>query len=91
MLHMEMIHLDQILEELFLVMGHLVVTSWLVEKTLVQVGCIPTLGTHHESGDVGQSALQGNHHEIPHQADILPPGKLSVHGHVEIDLAQFVL
>ena len=88
---MEMIHLDQVLDEFFLVMGHLVMTARLVEQALEQIGRIPALGSYHEGGDVGQPALQGNHHQIAHQANVLPAGKLPVHRHVEIDLAQFVL
>ena len=91
LLHVKIIHLAQVLDELLLVVGHLVMTAWLVEKTLEQVGSIPTLGPDHEGGDVGQPALQGNDHEIPHQANVLSAGKLSVHRNAEIDLAQFVL
>ena len=88
---MEMIHLDQVLDEFFLVVGHLVMATWLVEKTLEQIGRIPALGTHHEGGDVGQPALQATTIRSPIKRMYSPRGSLPVHGHVEIDLAQLLL
>ena len=91
LLHIKVIHLDEVFNESPLVVRHLVVTLGFVKQTLEQVWGVPSLRSHHESGNVGQSALQGGHHEIAHQADVFSTGHFPLHGNVQIDLTELPL
>ena len=59
-----------------------------VEQPFEHVGRIPALGADHEGGDIGESGLQGDDHQVAHQADVLAARQISFGRFVEVDLGQ---
>ena len=69
---MKAVNLLELLDKLVLIVRHLVMAHWFVEETIEGEWCIPPLGSYHESGDAGEAGLQGDDHEVSHEADVFP-------------------
>ena len=91
MFHVEVIHLEQLVDHLRLIVRHPVMAHRLVEKSVKKIRRIPPLRPHHESRDIGKSGLQRHHHKVTHEANILAPWQIGLRRFIEGYLGQFAL
>ena len=78
--HVETIDLQQVVDHLGLIVGHSMMAAGFLEKTIKHIGRVPPLRTNHEGRHIGQTGLQGHHHQIPHQTNEIASGKIRIGG-----------
>ena len=67
------------------------VTTRLVEETLVKVRRIPALGANHHASHIGEAGLQRHNHQITHQADVFAARQMRISRLLKLYLLDFIL